>query len=154
MSNKDQEGFYHGTRRYVALLLAAAPLFAFSKFVQGNLGLNWRRWLTQHLCGLYFGNRAFYALKIGYLSAAGKESGVADGSGKCKGEEQGGGIDNPVSAVSGILSFFGNHSRTFHVGNYTLCDAHQNTWGRALYSLFERKCCPSVDDSFPCLTLV
>ncbi|CAN0152237.1 unnamed protein product, partial [Scytosiphon promiscuus] len=67
MSNKDQEGFYRGTRRYVVLLLAAAPLFALSRFVQGKLGLDWRRWLTEHLCGLYFRNRAFYALKIGYL---------------------------------------------------------------------------------------
>lgn len=106
MSNKDQEGFYRGTRRYVALLLAAAPLFALSKFVQGTLGLDWRRWLTNHLCGLYFGNRAFYALKIGYLSAADKDGSVNNGPGKCKGEEQGGGIDNPVSAVSAILSYY------------------------------------------------
>lgn len=33
MSNKDQEGFYRGTRRYVVILLAAAPLFALSRFV-------------------------------------------------------------------------------------------------------------------------
>lgn len=118
MSDKDQEGFYRGTRRYVTLLLAAAPLFAFSKFVQGNLGLSWRRWLTQHMCGLYFGNRAFYALKIGYLSVTVKESGAVGGSGKCNGEEQGGGIDNPVSAVSGVLSCSGNHDGGFHVGNY------------------------------------
>lgn len=101
MSNKDQEGFYRGTRRYVAILLAAAPLFALSKFVQGKLGLDWRRWLTQHLCGLYFTNRAFYALKIGYLSAGkGGGEGSVHAAGDCKGEEQGGGIDNPVSAVS------------------------------------------------------
>lgn len=33
MSNKDQDGFYRGTRRYVVILLAAAPLFALSRFV-------------------------------------------------------------------------------------------------------------------------
>ena len=120
MSNKDQEGFYRGTRRYVAILLAAAPLFALSRFVQGKLGLDWRRWLTEHLCGLYFGNRAFYALKIGYLSSSktttgsrdesrGAGVGVGAGTGTgddaaCKEEEeQRGGIDNPVSAVSWSL---------------------------------------------------
>lgn len=103
MSNKDQEGFYRGTRRYVILLLAAAPLFALSKFVQGKLGLDWRRWLTGHLCGLYFSNRAFYALKIGDIySAGGKDRDGLEVAGKekGKGEEQRGGIDNPVSAVS------------------------------------------------------
>lgn len=34
MSNKDQEGFYRGTRRYVIILLAAAPLFALSRCVR------------------------------------------------------------------------------------------------------------------------
>lgn len=111
MSDKDQEGFYRGTRRYVAILLAAAPLFALSRFVQGKLGLDWRRWLTEHLCGLYFGNRAFYALKIGYLSPSktttttdGEESRAAgagdDAARQGEEEEQRGGIDNPVSAVS------------------------------------------------------
>lgn len=103
MSDKDRDGFYRGTRRYMAILLAAAPLFAFSRFVQGKLGLDWRRWLTEHMCGLYFDNRAFYALKIGDLSGMydSRESN-ADGVGleRVKGEEQGGGIDNPVSAVS------------------------------------------------------
>lgn len=104
MSDKDQEGFYRGTRRYVSILLAAAPLFALSKFVQGKLGLDWRRWLTEHLCGLYFSNRAFYSLKIGDLSSdEGEDEGSASGGRSCKGEEQRGGIDNPVSAVS-ILS--------------------------------------------------
>lgn len=96
MSNKDQEGFYRGTRRYVTILLAAAPLFALSKFVQGKLGLDWRRWLTEHMCGLYFSNRSFYLLKIGYLSGSSKDNKIE----KSRGEEQGGGIDNPVSVVS------------------------------------------------------
>ena len=105
MSAKDQEGFYRGTRQYMMILLAAGPLFAFSRFVQGKLGLDWRRWLTQHICGLYFGNRAFYALKIGDLSGVEVVSkddagGLEKRRGKTTGEEQGGGIDNPVSAVS------------------------------------------------------
>lgn len=117
MSNKDQAEFYRGTQRYVALLLAAAPLFAASKFVQGKLSLDWRRWLTEHLCGMYFGNRAFYSLKMAptcNFSAASVprgaskdlrdgEGGGFEGKGEKRGkigEEQGGGIDNPISAVS------------------------------------------------------
>lgn len=104
MSNKDQEGFYRGTRRYVCILLAASPLFALSKFVQGKLGLDWRRWLTEHLCGLYFSNRAFYSLKIGDLSAGDEQDeDGASGGRDCNGEEQRGGIDNPVSAVSKMV---------------------------------------------------
>lgn len=89
-----------------------------TRFVQGKLGLDWRRWLTEHLCGLYFQNRSFYALKIGYLSSSkttasspgtkGQQQDGAEGDGSaaaiCVGareeEQQRGGIDNPVSAVS------------------------------------------------------
>lgn len=91
------------------------------RFVQGKLGLDWRRWLTEHLCGLYFANRAFYALKIGYISSnkttttSSTKEGNEDGGGEeCTGggaactaegeEEQRGGIDNPVSVVSDRLN--------------------------------------------------
>lgn len=97
------------------------------RFVQGKLGLDWRRWLTEHLCGLYFSNRAFYALKIGYLpsnkASAGASAGSAskgkdvqqdgggnDGDAACcpeEEEQQRGGIDNPVSAVSHRLAIVG-----------------------------------------------
>ena len=104
MSIKDQEGFYRGTRRYVSILLVAAPLFALSKFVQGKLGLDWRRWLTEHLCSLYFSNRAFYSLKIGDLSADDEQDeDDAGGARSSNEEEQRGGIDNPVSVVREIV---------------------------------------------------
>ncbi len=115
MSSKDEQLFYSGVRRFFQLLMAGAPLFALSRFVQGKLGLDWRRWLSEHLCQLYFSNRAFYALKIGYLPSAGKnweaEGGGEGGGGAGKDsapkkeeggeEDQGGSIDNPVSPVSG-----------------------------------------------------
>ncbi|CAM9945416.1 unnamed protein product, partial [Discosporangium mesarthrocarpum] len=63
MSDKDEAGFYRGVRRYVAILLFAAPLFALSQYVQGKLGLDWRSWLTTRLCNMYFSNRSFYTLK-------------------------------------------------------------------------------------------
>ncbi|CAN0130773.1 unnamed protein product [Ectocarpus sp. 6 AP-2014] len=131
MSNKDQDGFYRGTRRYVLILLAAAPLFALSKFVQGKLGLDWRRWLTEHLCGLYFQNRSFYALKIGYLSSSktvastpgikGQQQDGAEGDGNAAAnsfgareeEQQRGGIDNPVSAVDNPDQRIGEDISTF-----------------------------------------
>lgn len=95
-------------------LFACVP----TRFVQGKLGLDWRRWLTEHLCGLYFQNRSFYALKIGYLSSSktaasspgikgkqqegsgGDGNGAASSFGAREEEQQQGGIDNPVSAVS------------------------------------------------------
>lgn len=130
MSNKDQAEFYRGTQRYVALLLAAAPLFAASKFVQGKLSLDWRRWLTEHLCGMYFGNRAFYSLKMAptcNFSAASVprgaskdlrdgEGGGFEGKGEKRGkigEEQGGGIDNPISAVDNPDQRIGEDISTF-----------------------------------------
>lgn len=131
MSNKDEPGFYQGTRRYVVLLLSAAPIFAVSKFVQGKLGLDWRRWLTEHVCGLYFGNRAYYSLKNGLhklpSSAGGSgdtkdERAEHDGDvavgptrGSRREEKQGGGIDNPISAVSAVLSIQPSWPR--HYGN-------------------------------------
>lgn len=108
MSSKDEAGFYRGTRRYLALLVAASPLFAFSKFVQGKLALDWRRWLTDHLLSSYFSNRAYFALKMGVHFEPGNKAGNSkdplEAKGGCQGEEQGGCIDNPVSMVSTTLS--------------------------------------------------
>lgn len=112
MSSKDEQLFYSGVRRFFQLLMAGAPLFALSRFVQGKLGLDWRRWLSEHLCQLYFSNRAFYALKIGYLPSEEHAHGEGGGEGwggagedstpkKGQEEEQGGSIDNPVSPVRG-----------------------------------------------------
>ncbi|CAM9902342.1 unnamed protein product, partial [Choristocarpus tenellus] len=117
MSEKDEAGFYRGVRRYVLILLLAAPLFALSDFVQGKLRLDWRCWLTDRLCGLYFSNRSFYTLKTGVHGAGTvttvKTVGTVMGQGATSRENQGGDIDNPISTVDNPDQRIGEDTAAF-----------------------------------------
>lgn len=61
----DADRFWASIRLSVAILLVAVPIWAFYYYVRDRLGIQWRRWLTGHFLGLYFGNRAYYELNAG-----------------------------------------------------------------------------------------
>ena len=58
----DAERFWASIRRFVGVLVFAVPIYAFYYFVRDNLGLLWRRWMTQLFLSRYFSHRAFYRL--------------------------------------------------------------------------------------------
>lgn len=58
----DADRFWASIRMSVAILLVAVPIWAFYYYVRDRLGIQWRKWLTGHFLGLYFGNRAYYEL--------------------------------------------------------------------------------------------
>lgn len=103
MSNKSEEGFYRGVRHYMLLLVAASPLFALSKFVQGKLALDWRHWLTNHMLSSYFSDRAYYKLKmgahVGAASAASTSSDALKAGSSLEEREKRGCIDSTASVV-------------------------------------------------------
>ena len=62
LSAKDVDRFWHTVRIFLAILVVYVPLFAGFSYVQGRLGIYWRRWLTHRFLGRYFSNRGFYDL--------------------------------------------------------------------------------------------
>jgi len=58
----DAPRFWHSMRVFGVTLLVGVPIYAFYYFVRDRLGIYWRRWLTGHLVGKYFGGRAYYEL--------------------------------------------------------------------------------------------
>lgn len=62
LAAQDGPRFWHSIRTFFGLLLVAVPIYAYYYYVRDKLAVNWRRWLTKHLLGRYFKNRAFYHL--------------------------------------------------------------------------------------------
>jgi vitamin B12/bleomycin/antimicrobial peptide transport system ATP-binding/permease protein len=58
----DADRFWAAIRRFSVVLVAAVPLYACYYFVRDTLGMQWRRWLTDHLLQRYFNHRAYYQL--------------------------------------------------------------------------------------------
>ena len=65
LAEKDAAGFYAATRRYVAVIAVAAPLFAAYAFAQNTLALEWRIYIARALMERYFRNEVFYRLERG-----------------------------------------------------------------------------------------
>ncbi|TVQ45399.1 MAG: ABC transporter ATP-binding protein/permease [Gloeocapsa sp. DLM2.Bin57] len=66
LSQQDTSRFWRTVWIYLGVLVVYVPLFAGFSYLQRRLGLYWRRWLTYHFLGKYFGNRAFYNLSHAY----------------------------------------------------------------------------------------
>lgn len=62
LAAKDAERFWSSIKKCLAILIVAVPIYAFYYYVRDRLGLHWRRWLTRHLLGQYFSNRAYFRL--------------------------------------------------------------------------------------------
>jgi vitamin B12/bleomycin/antimicrobial peptide transport system ATP-binding/permease protein len=62
LSAKDEARFWQTILIFAGTLVVYAPLYAGYVYLRDRLGLNWRRWLTEHFIDRYFQNRAFYNL--------------------------------------------------------------------------------------------
>jgi vitamin B12/bleomycin/antimicrobial peptide transport system ATP-binding/permease protein len=62
LSAKDEARFWQTILIFAGTLVIYAPLYAGYVYLRDRLGLNWRRWLTEHFIDRYFQNRAFYNL--------------------------------------------------------------------------------------------
>lgn len=62
LAARDTHRFWHAIELFLGILVLAVPVYAYYYFVRDRLGLWWRRWLTLHLIGEYFGHRNFYEL--------------------------------------------------------------------------------------------
>ena len=62
LAAKDADRFWTAINECLVILVVAVPIYAFYYYVRDKLGIYWRRWLTRHFLGSYFGNRAYYEL--------------------------------------------------------------------------------------------
>ena len=65
LSAQDEARFWHVILIFTLVLVAYAPQFAGYVYLRDRLGLNWRRWLTNHFIDHYFDNHAYYDLNSG-----------------------------------------------------------------------------------------
>jgi len=62
LAAKDADRFWTSIFQCLAILVVAAPIYAFYYYVRDKLGLYWRRWLTRDFLASYFSKRAYYEL--------------------------------------------------------------------------------------------
>ncbi|MFE4107343.1 ABC transporter ATP-binding protein/permease [Almyronema epifaneia] len=62
LSAQNESRFWQTVIIFIVVLVLYAPLLAGYVYLRDRLGLQWRRWLTNHFVDQYFANRAFYQL--------------------------------------------------------------------------------------------
>ena len=62
LAAQDAPRFWASIRKFFLLLVVAVPIYSYYYFVRDQLGLGWRRWLTDSFLERYFGNRGYYRL--------------------------------------------------------------------------------------------
>ncbi|NJN03936.1 MAG: ABC transporter ATP-binding protein/permease [Leptolyngbyaceae cyanobacterium RM1_1_2] len=62
LSAQNESRFWQTVSVFIVVLVLYAPLLAAYTYLRDRLGLEWRRWLTNHFVNQYFENRAFYQL--------------------------------------------------------------------------------------------
>ncbi|BAZ12248.1 ABC transporter ATP-binding protein [Calothrix sp. NIES-4071] len=62
LSTQDEARFWQTILIFAGTLVIYAPLYAGYVYLRSRLGLQWRRWLTNHFIERYFENRAYYNL--------------------------------------------------------------------------------------------
>ena len=107
LSNKDQDGFYDAIKRYIFVVVIAAPLFALYDYVQSLSALHWRKYMTEKMMTMYCENDNFYSLKF-------KNSAVManEGSSEVQKEAETASLDNPDQRIGEDVRGFVHSSTT------------------------------------------
>ena len=107
LSNKDQDGFYDAIKRYIFVVVIAAPLFALYDYVQSLSALHWRKYMTEKMMTMYCENDNYYSLKF-------KNSVVManEGSSEVQKEAETASLDNPDQRIGEDVRGFVHSSTT------------------------------------------
>ena len=107
LSNKDQDGFYDAIKRYIFVVVIAAPLFALYDYVQSLSALHWRKYMTEKMMTMYCENDNYYSLKF-------KNSAVVanEGSSEVQKEAETASLDNPDQRIGEDVRGFVHSSTT------------------------------------------
>ena len=107
LSNKDQDGFYDAIKRYIFVVVIAAPLFALYDYVQSLSALHWRKYMTEKMMTMYCEHDNYYSLKF-------KNSAVManEGSSEVQKEAETASLDNPDQRIGEDVRGFVHSSTT------------------------------------------
>ena len=107
LSNKDQDGFYDAIKRYIFVVVIAAPLFALYDYVQSLSALHWRKYMTEKMMTMYCENDNYYSLKF-------KNSAVManEGLSEVQKEAETASLDNPDQRIGEDVRGFVHSSTT------------------------------------------
>ena len=107
LSNKDHDGFYDAIKRYIFVVVIAAPLFALYDYVQSLSALHWRKYMTEKMMTMYCENDNYYSLKF-------KNSAVManEGSSEVQKEAETASLDNPDQRIGEDVRGFVHSSTT------------------------------------------
>ena len=107
LSNKDQDGFYDAIKRYIFVVVIAAPLFALYDYVQSLSALHWRKYMTEKMMTMYCENDNYYSLKF-------KNSAIManEGSSEVQKEAETASLDNPDQRIGEDVRGFVHSSTT------------------------------------------
>ncbi|MEL7038304.1 MAG: ABC transporter ATP-binding protein/permease [Cyanobacteria bacterium J06592_8] len=62
LAAQDYQRFWQATLLFLGLIIFGVPSLAFNNYIQANLSLNWRRWMTRNFLERYLDHQAFYRL--------------------------------------------------------------------------------------------
>ena len=62
LAARDEARFWDAIKTCVLVVIAAVPILALFYYVRDNLGIHWRRWLSDRFLEKYFSHRQFYEL--------------------------------------------------------------------------------------------
>jgi len=62
LAARDEARFWDAIKTCVLVVIAAVPILALFYYVRDNLGIHWRRWLSERFLEKYFSHRQFYEL--------------------------------------------------------------------------------------------
>ncbi|MEM7555596.1 MAG: ABC transporter ATP-binding protein/permease [Cyanobacteria bacterium P01_A01_bin.84] len=64
LAARDSQRFSQSVLVLLGVIIATIPLISFKTYIQGKLGLYWRRWLTHHFLSSYLKNLNYYRLNF------------------------------------------------------------------------------------------
>lgn len=62
LAAQNYQRFWQATLLFLSLILIGVPSLGFNNYIQANLSLHWRRWMTRNFLGRYLDHQAFYHL--------------------------------------------------------------------------------------------
>jgi len=104
LSEKEVQKFYQVMMKFILSMIVLIPLQVSFRFIRVQLGIAWRKWLTERVLKLYFSNKVYYGLERQAKAAGGSARDYQDRRNE---------MDNPDQRIQEDVNSFTNYSLSF-----------------------------------------
>jgi len=104
LSEKEVQKFYQVMMKFILSMIVLIPLQVSFRFIRVQLGIQWRKWLTERVLKLYFSNKVYYGLERQAKAAGGSARDYQDRKNE---------MDNPDQRIQEDVNSFTNYSLSF-----------------------------------------